>query len=102
VLKDIAASVGRAWEGGRPGLNRRDAIRSEVRYGRALKGTRHVPSEAEARTDRAEGKKGDTRKRKSVPIQISDVTLASLRTGRSEYYVTPLGFESRRVAHTAD
>ena len=89
-LRDLAASVGRAWKGDRAGKNLRDRIRSEVIYGRSIKGTAEVPSAAEIASNSPGKDRKDFRKVKNTSSPgISRPTLASLATKRLKHYWHP-------------
>mmetsp|Transcript_13184 Transcript_13184/g.33784 ORF Transcript_13184/g.33784 Transcript_13184/m.33784 type:complete len:385 (+) Transcript_13184:34-1188(+) len=90
VLKDLAISVGRAWEGSRPGKVLRDVIRSEIVFGRSLKGTRNVPCAREIATNvQGSGKSRKYFRRvKHIPSTRAPA-LASLATGRDFHYWHP-------------
>ena len=88
VLKDLAASVERSWEGARPGLNLRNAIRSEIVFGRTVKGTKNVPRCTEIRANRPDADRKDHRNANGIRPPTS-ATLASLSTGRKEHYWHP-------------
>lgn len=88
VLKDLAASVERSWTGDRPGLNLRNAIRSEIVFGRTIKGTKNVPRLAEIKANRPDSDRRDHRNANGIRSPTS-ATLASLATGRTEHYWHP-------------
>ena len=90
VLRDVAALVGRAWEGPRPGRNLRNVIRSEIVFGRSLKGTRNVPCVNERATNSPildSGKpRVDYRRVRTVPLDGASPTLRSLVTERVDHF----------------
>ena len=88
VLKDLAASVERSWTGDRPGLNLRNAIRSEIVFGRTIKGTKNVPRLSEIKANRPDSDRKDHRNANGIRSRTS-ATLASLSTGRTEHYWHP-------------
>lgn len=83
-LKDLAESIGRGWIGDRKGLNLRDRIRPAVVIGRVIKGTRSVPSAEECVRNAADRKRKDLRK--DMAVGCASRTLASLSTGRVDWY----------------
>lgn len=85
VLKDLAEQVGRAWEGERAGKNLRDAIRSEVVFGRTLKGTKKVPASGEIRSNQPQPSRKDFRRHPRA-LGSTTISLASLSTGRNDHY----------------